>query len=138
MNEGSPRCNPGSAIHFHRLFQLAASLLGASGVAFGAWGAHGLVGYLGEGALISWQTGVAYQLFHAILLFAIGIKQAAGKTGWPVVTSGAFIFLGALMFSGSIYLMLLLNWNWLWPITPLGGLFLILGWLLMLYDAINS
>ena len=138
MNKGLPRYNLDSAIHSHRLCQLAASLLGASGVACGAWGAHGLVGYLGEDALTTWQTGVAYQLFHAILLFAIGVKQAAGKTGWAGVTSGALILLGTLMFSGGIYSMLLLNWGWMWPITPLGGVLLILGWLLILYDVIDS
>ena len=102
----------------------------------GAWGAHGLTEVLGEHALMSWQTGVDYQLLHAILLFAIGIKQASGEPGLRIVISGAFILLGTLMFSGSIYSMLLLSWDWLWPITPLGGLFLILGWLVILYDAI--
>ena len=123
-------------IQSNRLFQLAAGLLGASGVVFGAWGAHGLGEHLGESSLNSWQTGVDYQLLHAILLFAIGIKHASGETGLRIVISGAFILLGTLMFSGSIYSMLLLSWDWLWPITPLGGLFLILGWLVILYDAI--
>ena len=125
-------------IQSNRLFQLAAGLLGASGVVFGAWGAHGLGGQLGESSLNSWQTGVDYQLLHAILLFAIGIKRASGETGLRIVISGAFILLGTLMFSGSIYSMLLLSWDWMWPITPLGGGFLILGWLLILYDAIES
>ena len=105
---------------------------------FGAWGAHGLTEVLGERALISWQTAVDYQLLHAILLFAIGIKQESGKIGLRRVASGAFILLGSLMFSGSIYSMLLFSWDWMWPITPLGGLFLILGWLLIVYDAIDS
>ena len=104
----------------------------------GAWGAHALTEVLGERALNSWQTGVDYQLLHAIFLFAIGIKQASGETGIRTVISGAFIFIGTLMFSGSIYLMLLLSWDWMWPVTPLGGVFLILGWLLILYDAIDS
>ena len=107
-------------------------------MAFGAWGAHGLAEYLGESGQNSWQTGVDYQLLHAILLFAIGIKQESGETGLPSVLSGIFILLGTLMFSGSIYSMLVLSWGWMWPITPLGGLFLILGWLLILYDAIDS
>ena len=109
-----------------------------TGVAFGAWGAHGLAGHLGENSLNSWQTGVDYQVLHAVLLFAIGIKEASGEPGLRIVISGAFIFIGTLMFSGSIYSMLLLSWDWMWPITPLGGLFLILGWLLILYDAIES
>ena len=104
----------------------------------GAWGAHGLAEVLGDHALISWQTGVDYQLLHAILLFAIGIKQASGEPGFRIVISGAFILLGTLMFSGSIYSMLLLSWDWMWPITPLGGVCLILGWLLILYDAVDS
>ena len=104
----------------------------------GAWGAHGLTEVLGELALMSWQTGVDYQLLHAILLFAIGAKQENGKAGFRSVASGAFILLGSLMFSGSIYSMLLFSWDWMWPITPLGGLFLILGWLLIVYDAFNS
>ena len=104
---------------------------------FGAWGAHGLAEYLEESSLNSWQTGVDYQVLHAVLLFAIGIKQRPGKPGLAGQISGVFILLGTLMFSGSIYTMLLMSWDWLWPITPLGGLFLILGWLLILYDAID-
>ena len=86
---------------------------------------------------MSWQTGVDYQLLHAILLFAIGTKQE-NAGGFRSVASGAFILLGSLMFSGSIYSMLLFSWDWMWPITPLGGLFLILGWLLIVYDAFYS
>ena len=104
----------------------------------GAWGAHGLAEALGERALVSWQTGVDYQLLHAMVLFAVGIKQGSGKTGLRSVASGGFILLGTLMFSGSIYSMLLFSWDWMWPATPLGGLFLILGWLLIVYDAIDS
>lgn len=125
-------------IQSNRLFQLAAGLLGASGVVLGAWGAHGAGGHLGESSLNSWQAGVDYQVLHAILLFAIGIKQVSGESGSRSDISGAFILLGTLMFSGSIYLMLLLSWDWMWPITPLGGLLLILGWLVILYDAIVS
>ena len=125
-------------IQYHLLFQAASGLLGVTGVALGAWGAHGLAGHLGENSLNSWQTGVDYQLLHAILLFAIGVKEASGESGPRIVISGAFILIGTLMFSGSIYSMLLLSWDWMWPITPLGGLFLILGWLLILYDAIDS
>ncbi len=105
---------------------------------FGALGAHGLTGYLGESSLNSWQTGVEYQVLHAILLFAIGGYQASGKSGLRSIFSGAFILLGTLMFSGSIYSMLLFSWDWMWPITPIGGLFLILGWLLIVYDAFDS
>ena len=104
----------------------------------GAWGTHGLTGYLGENSFDSWQTGVQYQVLHAILLFAIGINQASGNSGSRNSFSGAFILLGTLMFSGSIYSMLLFSWDWMWPITPLGGLFLILGWLLIVYDAFDS
>ena len=104
----------------------------------GAWGAHGLAEVLGDHTLMSWQTGVDYQLLHAMILFAIGIREESGKAGLRSVFSGVFILLGTLMFSGSIYSMLLFSWDWMWPITPLGGLFLILGWLLIVYDAIYS
>ena len=77
-------------------------------------------------------------MLHAILLFAIGVKEASGEPRLRGAVSGASILIGTLMFSGSIYSMLLLSWDWMWPITPLGGLFLILGWLLILYDAIES
>ena len=61
----------------------------------GAWGAHGLAEVLGEHALMSWQTGVDYQLLHAILLFAIGTKQENGKAGFevsPAVPSFFWLF----------------------------------------------
>ena len=104
----------------------------------GAWGAHGLAEVLGERELVSWQTGVEYQLLHAVLLFVLGINQVSGNRGLRNSLSGAFIALGTLMFSGSIYSMLLFSWDWMWPITPLGGLFLILGWLLIVYDVVDS
>ncbi len=100
----------------------------ALGVVLGAFGAHALEAALTErGTLDEWDTAVRYQLFHALALIAFGLfsERTRGKD-YP-----ALLFLcGSLFFSGSIYALCFEFWTGLMgPITPLGGLLLILGWL---------
>jgi uncharacterized membrane protein YgdD (TMEM256/DUF423 family) len=116
----------------HRLPVLAAGLLGATGVAAGAFGAHGLRPYLVQmGTLEVWQTAVHYQLAHAIALLALGawmrgepFPEGARAARWTLW----LWTVGVGLFSGSLYLLATGAPHWVGPITPLGGASLIGGW----------
>ena len=103
---------------------LIGAMLGALGVALGAFGAHGLKARLDPEALTWWNTGVQYHLWHAIALVAVGAAALPGTR-----TVAILMALGVLLFSGSLYVMALTGTRWLGMVTPLGGLALIAGWL---------
>lgn len=105
-----------------------AALLGFSGVLLGAFGAHLLRGVLEKpGTTQIWQTGVFYHLVHAVVLLIL--------CGWRPVPRAAFnlILAGLVIFSGSLYALALTNQKWLGAITPLGGLCMLAGWLLLAF-----
>ena len=112
-----------------RLFLIAAALLGALSVAGGAFGAHALKGQLTEAALNSFETGVRYQMYHAIALIPIAllVKQYP-DVGLFTIAGGCFIA-GITLFSGSLYGLSLAGIKALGPVTPLGGVALIAGWI---------
>ena len=106
------------------------SLLGASAIIFGAFGAHALAEILTENELASFKTGVLYHLVHAVYLLGLLALGKKANINLPFYLA----FIGVLLFSGSIYLLALDNTmgadlGFLWPITPLGGLLLIASWL---------
>jgi uncharacterized membrane protein YgdD (TMEM256/DUF423 family) len=105
-----------------RFAPIAGALLAATGVALGAFGAHGLKNALPAEALGWWQTAVQYQLWHAIGLLALGAAPA--RTGGPARMLAA----GTLIFSGSLYAMALSGQRWLGAVTPVGGALMIAGW----------
>lgn len=102
---------------------------GAVAVILGAFGAHALRDQLSLDALRAWHTGVEYQFIHtvALLLAALLWLKYPAQTAWAV--SGWLFAVGILLFSGSLYLLATAGWRWLGPVTPVGGLSLILGWL---------
>ncbi len=112
-----------------RLFFAIASILGALSVAGGAFGAHALKGQLTETALGSFETGIRYQMYHALalLLVALLIKQSP-HVSWLTAAGGCFIA-GTVLFSGSLYGLSLAGIKALGPVTPLGGVALIAGWI---------
>ncbi len=113
-----------------------ASLFGASGVLLGAFGAHGLKERLSPESLAAWNTAVEYHLLHAVVLFVLAWVAAGGG---PEATWAQRLFTaGILLFSGSIYLLALGGPRWLGPVTPIGGICLILGWLALLVAGIRS
>jgi uncharacterized membrane protein YgdD (TMEM256/DUF423 family) len=105
------------------------AVLGALGVALGAFGAHGLKSRVPAELLVVFETGVRYHLVHALALLAVGL--AAGRAthpGW--LTAAGWLFVaGIAVFSGSLYAMTFSGARWLGAITPLGGLSFILGWI---------
>jgi uncharacterized membrane protein YgdD (TMEM256/DUF423 family) len=119
-----------------KLFLMLAALAGATAVALGAFAAHGLKGRLETGLLSAFGTGVEYQFYHALALLAVALLLQAQSTTWWQ-SAGCLFTLGILLFSGSLYGLALLGWKWLGPVTPLGGLCLIAGWLCLLVGALR-
>jgi uncharacterized membrane protein YgdD (TMEM256/DUF423 family) len=125
-----------------RLFLLLASFSGLSGVALGAFGAHGLrekLEALADGAqrLGWWQTGAHYHLVHALALGLVGLLwPRAGGTALSV--AGWAFVAGTLLFSGSLYAMTLTGVRVLGMVTPLGGLGFMLGWAALGWAAYRS
>ncbi len=112
---------------------LAGALLGAVGVIAGAFGAHGLKSRLDADALQSFETAVRYQLVHALGLLLVG---ALNRTGLAGLSPATWLFvIGTLLFSGSIYALVLGGPRWLGPVTPLGGALLIAGWIAVAWAA---
>ncbi len=110
-----------------RTFALIASLLAMAAVIFGAFGAHALRGRLGPEDLLIFETGVRYQMYHALGLFAV----AWAVSRWPsgATTAAGWLFVaGVLVFSGSLYVLVLTGQRWLGAVTPFGGLLMICGW----------
>jgi uncharacterized membrane protein YgdD (TMEM256/DUF423 family) len=107
-----------------------ASFYGASGVVLGAFGAHGLSSRLSPDRLATWETGVQYHLLHAVALLALALAHRSDDRS-VAVPAGAF-GLGIALFSGSIYGLVLTDWRWLGPVTPIGGVCLIVGWIALI------
>ncbi len=111
-----------------RLFLLLAAFGGFSGVALGAFAAHGLKARLSPEYLAVFQTGVHYQLIHSLALLAVALLMLQAPQALLRV-SGSLFALGMLLFSGSLYLLTLTGISKLGMITPLGGLAFLAGWL---------
>ena len=114
-----------------------AAAYGLVAVMLGAFAAHGLRDVLSASSLASWQTGVTYQMTHALVLLVIGLWLRQGGSDL-VKVAGILFAIGVLAFSGSIYALVLLQVSWLGPVTPLGGLSLVAGWGCLLVAAVQS
>jgi uncharacterized membrane protein YgdD (TMEM256/DUF423 family) len=114
------------------IFLLIAAILGAVAVAFGALGAHALEKVLDAEQLNNWATAVRYQMWHALLIVALAMgKVFETRFGRRI---GLVFIAGILCFSGSIYL-LIAGLGFLWPVTPIGGLLLVAGWVMLAFWA---
>ena len=111
-----------------RLWLLLSAFAGFTGVALGAFAAHGLKSKLSADYLAVFQTGTHYQLIHALALFGVGLV-ALHAPGRLVNLAGGLFALGILLFSGSLYLLTLSGVSKLGIVTPFGGLAFLGGWL---------
>lgn len=128
-------------------FLLIASLFGATGVGLGALGAHALKAKVEEGLmttdqLSAWDTASKYQLFHALALLFVFFLYQSNPTKL-VKISGWLFSAGILLFSGSIYCLSTMgisgmNFRFLGPVTPLGGILLIAGWVCLLIFSLKK
>jgi uncharacterized membrane protein YgdD (TMEM256/DUF423 family) len=107
---------------------LLGAINGALAVMLGAFGAHGLKSRVDAAMLQTWSTASEYHFYHALALLLTGVlaKQFSSATG--LVTAGWVLFAGMLVFSGSLYLLVITGQRWLGAVTPLGGTALIIGW----------
>ena len=122
-----------------RTFFIMGSIVSGLAVALGAFGAHGLKNLVAPEMIDTWEKAVRYQMYHAlgILLLAWAV------THWPpqanLLTVGGWLFLaGVMLFSGSLYILVLSGIKWLGAITPLGGVAFVAGWLCMVIAAWRS
>jgi uncharacterized membrane protein YgdD (TMEM256/DUF423 family) len=114
------------------------AVMAGLGVIAGAFGAHYLRErlHLEARALESFETGVRYQIIHALALIAVGLIGLVGRGGRGIDAAGWMFLVGSLVFSGSIYLLALGVGprKVLGPITPLGGSLLIVGWFVLAWS----
>ncbi|MEN0105758.1 MAG: DUF423 domain-containing protein [Pseudomonas sp.] len=111
-----------------RVFVIFAAFFGFTGVALGAFAAHGLKNKLSPEYLVVFQTGTHYQLIHALALLAVAILSVY-LPGRLLTAAGWMFCLGILLFSGSLYALTLSGISTLGIITPFGGLSFLAGWL---------
>lgn len=114
-----------------RLWLIGAGLNGTMGVVMGALAAHGLEATGIESATELVETGAAYQLWHAAALAGLG-AWARKNSGRLLSLSGWLLGPGALLFSGGLYANALPGWEMLAPVSPVGGVALIIGWALVI------
>jgi len=118
-----------------KIFLILGSLNALIGVALGAFGAHGLKSRVAPEMLVVWQTGVQYHLIHALGLVLIAILCQLLPDLSLIRSAGWALQLGILLFSGSLYILVLSGIKSLGMITPLGGLAFLTGWLLLALSA---
>ncbi|MEO6758423.1 MAG: DUF423 domain-containing protein [Saprospiraceae bacterium] len=116
-----------------------AALLGTAAVSTGAFGAHSLKNLFESrqidptGPLHTFETGVQYQFYHTLAIGLVGLLLSRMPNNKWLARSGWFFLAGIICFSGSLYLLaiqpiLSFSVRWVGPVTPLGGLFFITGW----------
>jgi uncharacterized membrane protein YgdD (TMEM256/DUF423 family) len=120
-----------------KLFIIIGAVNAFLAVAIGAFGAHGLEGKVPAKYLETWQTGVTYQMFHAVGILIIGILlgnlPATSLLSW----SGWLMLIGIILFSGSLYVLTLTQISVLGAITPLGGVSFLVAWVLLIIAAVK-
>lgn len=111
-----------------RSFLMLAAFFGFTGVALGAFAAHGLKNRLSADYLAIFHTGVTYQLVHTLALLGVALL-ATHIPGRIVTWAGISFVIGILLFSGSLYLLTMTGISKLGIITPFGGVAFLIGWL---------
>ncbi|MFT4943289.1 MAG: uncharacterized membrane protein YgdD (TMEM256/DUF423 family) [Flavobacteriales bacterium] len=128
-------------IKYHKKIVISASVLAAVAITLGAFGAHGLKQLISVESLAIFETGVTYQMYHALALLALGLNAVVPSKTIRVVFR--FFVFGILFFSGSLYFLALksimpFSVSFLGPVTPVGGLLLILGWARLIYGVLKK
>ena len=111
------------------VFLRTGALFAALGVIAGAFGSHLLEDILTTERLATFEVAVRYQMYHALALLGIGFSKESKRYR----ASGYLFIAGILVFSGSLYLLILTDTPWLGAITPIGGVLFITGWAALLF-----
>jgi uncharacterized membrane protein YgdD (TMEM256/DUF423 family) len=127
-----------------RVYLLISAISGLLSVTLGAFGAHALKKLVSPDMLTTYQTAVQYQFIHSLVLLALAILMLMLAANPAVINklklSANLMIIGILLFSGSLYTMTLMSVSggfpvWLGPITPIGGLAFIMGWIFLMAAA---
>lgn len=123
----------------HRTFLALGALFGMLAVAAGAFGAHALQDRLAADRLEVFETAARYQMYHALALVGVAWACSALPASASLTSAAGWLFVaGAVVFSGSLYLLALGGPRWLGAITPLGGVAFIAGWALLGWAALRG
>lgn len=121
---------------------LTASLFGLLAVILGAFGAHGLEGKVSDYQLDTWKTANQYHFYHTLALLFLSTfsraKNASIRLSFIAFTVGIFFFSGSLYLLSTKHLIGIDNASFLWPITPIGGFFFIMGWIGLFWAALKN
>ena len=120
-----------------RVLIMAGGILGLLGVVAGAMGVHALRDTLDARAFSTFETGVRFQMYHALALLAVGTLAGRWKTGF-VKLSGVLFTAGVVLFSGSLYILAITGIGVFGAIAPLGGLSLMAAWTSLIVGAIRQ
>ncbi|WP_366521678.1 DUF423 domain-containing protein [uncultured Marinobacter sp.] len=104
----------------------------------GAFGAHGLRNLVSERSLDVFQTAVTYQMYHAIALVLVALLTGFGLSRRLLGLAAGFFVVGILLFSGSLYTLVLTDLRWVGPVTPMGGVCFMIGWILLLTAGVGQ
>ena len=115
---------------------LGASLAGLA-VILGAFGAHGLKNKLSPADLAIFETGVRYHMYHALGLILLGIL-GFHYSGNVIQLPAVLLSVGILIFSGSLYILVLTGIRWMGAITPIGGVAFIVGWVTLVFKILRT
>ena len=110
---------------------------GFLGVALGAFGAHGLKNIIAANALVIYETGVRYQMYHGLAIVALPALVDYVAPKWLNVTAALFV-IGSVFFSGSLYLLAITGNKFFGPITPMGGVLFIAGWCVLVIQLLSG
>ncbi len=127
----------------HKIFLIIGTILAGLSVALGAFGAHGLKKIVSQETISIYQTGVQYQMYHALALLLLGVLYERSQSSL-LNFAGIFFIAGVVLFSGSLYLLVSLkamnkiSTTGVGMLTPIGGLFFIIGWALLLISLLKK
>jgi uncharacterized membrane protein YgdD (TMEM256/DUF423 family) len=123
---------------YQRAFLFLASLSAFLAVGAGAFGAHGLKSLFNEQQMDIYHTGVEYHLWHSLGLGLIAVLLRQYSSTRLLVAAGGLMFVGIVLFSGSLYLLAVTGIRWLGMITPFGGMAFLSAWLLVAICALRK
>ena len=121
-----------------RAFLSLGALFGLLGVCLGAFAAHVLHGSFSARMLSVFHTAVDYQFYHALALLAVGLLLGLRPNNRLLYWAGALFAAGVVLFSGSLYLLVMVGVRWWGAVTPVGGMSLIAGWAVLLWACLRG